>query len=134
MGFPFASGYSWGPSIWSDCSGEGGKVDGRKRSIYNIKNPGSFQKPGFLQKTFLNLSVDVRPDQLTNFLIRLIIQNNLGSERTVTFNIVVGLYNDIQRKKVYCACSTVFRVFSPFFVVFSLKTLVFVVISLKSCF
>ena len=45
------------------------------------------------------MSVDVRPDQLANFLIRLIIQNNLDSQRTVIVSIGIGLDNDVLIKK-----------------------------------
>ena len=41
-----------------------------------------------------------------------------SNQRTVTGSITVGAYNGVHRKKVYCACSTVFRVISPYFVVF----------------
>ena len=45
------------------------------------------------------MPVDVRPDQLVNFLIRLIIQNNLVSQRTVIVSIELELDNDVLRKK-----------------------------------
>ena len=66
------------------------------------------------------MSVDVRLDQLANFFIRLIIQNNLDSERTVIVSSTIGPYNSVKRKKVYCACFRGFLVYfnpkPPFFV------------------